>query len=51
MTRCAEVLGYERHMNFSFVHITDHHLADSEAGLIGGFWPAFALHRIPFHIR
>lgn len=37
-------------MSFSFVQITDHHLLETEAGLIRGFSPAFAMRAMMRHI-
>ena len=37
-------------MSFSFVHITDHHLLETEPGLIRGFAPAPALRAVLRHI-
>ena len=37
-------------MSFSFVQITDHHLLETEAGLIRGFSPAHALRAVLRHI-
>jgi Icc protein len=37
-------------MTFSFVHITDHHLLETEHGLIRGFAPAPALRAVLQHI-
>jgi len=37
-------------MNFSFIHITDHHLAESEIGLINGFSPGYAFRSVMRHI-
>lgn len=37
-------------MKFSFIHITDHHLAESEEMLIQGFSPAYALRKVLQHI-
>ncbi|MDP2991345.1 MAG: metallophosphoesterase, partial [Kiritimatiellota bacterium] len=36
--------------SFSFVHITDHHLGESEAALLRGFSPAHALRTVMRHI-
>src|SRR6185369_12401478 len=37
-------------MSFSFVQITDHHLLETEDGLIRGFSPAYALRAVLRHI-
>jgi 3',5'-cyclic-AMP phosphodiesterase len=37
-------------MTFSFIHITDHHLAESEAALVHGFSPAQAFRAVMRHI-
>src|SRR5258708_2608548 len=37
-------------MSFSFVQITDHHLLETEAGLIRGFAPAPALRAVLRHM-
>jgi 3',5'-cyclic AMP phosphodiesterase CpdA len=37
-------------MSFSFVHITDHHLAEAEPSLINGFSPAHAFRAVMRHI-
>jgi Icc protein len=37
-------------MTFSFIHITDHHLSESEASLVHGFSPAHAFRAVMRHI-
>ena len=39
-----------QNMTFSFIHITDHHLPESEAALVRGFSPTFAFRSVMRHI-
>ncbi|CAG0937454.1 3',5'-cyclic adenosine monophosphate phosphodiesterase CpdA [Thermoflexales bacterium] len=37
-------------MNFSFIHITDHHLTESETALLDGFSPNYAFRKVMRHL-